>query len=124
MFEMLQLFSLLLVDGIVGGLYTGRFLKCGIAKIKTIFAWIVLYFAVHFLLIKFAAATYPFGELVNVVISISLDYLLQLLLFKKEPMKQIFVAVSFAAGRNIIRHITAVINSWIYKGFLICPQTI
>ena len=117
MYEILQSVSLHLADSAASCIYTSKFLKCRYSKILTLFAWTGLYFAVHFLLSELLTGTYPFNELVRAMTSIAADFLLQMILYKKEPLKQTFVAVSFAAGRNIIRHITVVVNIGMYKVF-------
>ena len=117
MYEILQSVSLCAVDSVVSGVYTRKFLRCRHSERLTLFAWIGLYFAVHFLLSELIATAYPYDGLIRAVTSIAIDLLLQLLLYKKEPLKQVFVAVSFTAGRNIIRHITVVLNSILYKVF-------
>ena len=117
MFELLQAVSLCAADSAVSGVYTQKFLKCRYPERFTLFVWTGLYFAVHFLLSELIIDTYPFNGLIKAVINIAADLLLQLLLYKKEPFKQVFAAVSFAAGRNIIRHIIVVVNTGLYNVF-------
>ena len=118
MYELIQSFSLYLVDSIAGGIYTYKFLKCRYSKKFTLFAWIGLYFAVQCLVSELLSSTFPFNnQLVRVIVNIAYFFLLQLLLYSDEPLKQVFVAVSFVAGRNIIRYIMMVLNSGLYSVF-------
>ena len=118
MFEVVKSLSLYLVDSIAGGIYANRFLKCRYSKKLTIFVCIGLYFIIQCLVSEFLSGTYPFNnELVRVIVNILYFFLLQLLLYSDEPLKQIFVTVSFVAGRNIIRYIMMVFNSGLYSVF-------
>ena len=115
MYELFHSFSLYLVDSVVGGIFTCKFLKSRYSKKLAPFAWTALYFAANCLVSELLSGTFPFSELVRVLANIAIVFLLQLLLYKDEPLKQVFVAVSFVAGRNIIRYITIVVNDGLYR---------
>ncbi|MCH5199329.1 MAG: GHKL domain-containing protein [Oscillospiraceae bacterium] len=115
MYELFHALSLYLADSIAGGIYTHRFLKGRYSKKLSPFAWAALYFIANCLVLEPLSGTYPFNELVIVIANIAVVFLLQLLLYKEEPLKQVFVAVSFVAGRNIIRYIIIVMNSSLYN---------
>ena len=118
MFEMFQSFSLYLVDSVVGGIYAHKFLKCRYSEKFTLFAWIGLYFIVHSVISELLSSIYSFNnQLVRVIVNIVYLFLLQLLFYKDEPLKQTFVTVSFVAGRNIIRYIAMVLNDGLYWMF-------
>ena len=122
MYELIHSFSIYAVDSAASGVYTQKFLKCRYSKNLTLFVWTGIYFAVHILLSELLTDAYPFSELVRTVISIAADLLLQFSLYKSEPLKQVYTAVSFTAGRNIIRHITAVVNTGMCKLFYELPS--
>ena len=116
MYELFHSVSLYLVDSAASGIYTRKFLKCRLSDKLTLFAWIGLHFAVHCFVSEFLSGIYPFNnELVRVIVNMAYFFLLQLLLYRDEALKQFFVAVSFAAGRNIIRYIMMVFNDGLYK---------
>ena len=118
MYEILHALSLYLVDSAAGGIYAHKFLRCRYSKKLTLFVWIGLYFTVQCLVSEYLSGIYPFNnELVRVIVNIAYFFLLQLLLYSDEPLKQIFVAVSFVAGRNIIRYIMMVLNNGLYGVF-------
>ena len=115
MYEIIQSISLYAVDSAASGFYTRKLLKCRYSEKLTLFVWMGLYLAVHLLLSEFIADL--FNGLLTVIISIAANLLLQLLLYKKEPLKQVFAAVSYVAGKNIIRYIMMVLNSGLYGVF-------
>ena len=115
MYELFHSFSLYLADSVVGGIFTCRFLESRYSKKLTPFIWTALYFAAYSLISELSVDTYPFYEIVRVIVNITIVFLLQLLLYKDEPLKQAFIAVSFVAGRNIIRYITIVVNDGLYR---------
>ena len=115
MYELFHSFSLYLADSIVGGIFTCKFLKSRYSKKLTPFIWTALYFAAYCLVSELLSDAYPFYEIVRVIANIAIVFLLQLLLYKDEPLKQVFVAVSFVAGRNIIRYISVVVNDGLYR---------
>lgn len=118
MFEIFQSFSLYLVDSVVGGVYAHKFLRCRHSEKFTLFAWIGLYFIVHSVISELLSGIYSFNnQLVRVIVNIAYFFLLQLLFYKDEPLKQTFVTVSFVAGRNIIRYIAMVLNDGLYWVF-------
>ncbi len=110
MFEILLPISINLVNSIAGGYYVQKFLDTKYSKNITLFAWIGLYFISQSLVLEFLGGTYLY-ELVKVLADIAIILILQTLLYKRELLKQFFVAVSFVAGREIIKHIIIVLNS-------------
>ena len=115
MYELFHSFSLYLVDSVVGGIFTCKFLKSRYSKKLSPFIWTALYFVAHCLVSELLSGTYPFNEIVRVIANITIVFLLQLLMYKEETLKQVFIAVSFVAGRNIIRYITIVVNDGMYR---------
>ena len=120
MYEIIQSISLYAVDSAASGFYTRKLLKCRHSEKLTLFVWIGLYLTVHLLLSELVVD--PFNGLLTAIVSIAANLLLQLPLYKKEPLKQVFVSVSFVAGRNIIRYIIIVVNSGLYKVFYELPS--
>ena len=120
MFEILLPISLYLVNSIASGYYVQKFLGAKYSKNISLFAWIGLYFISQSLVLEFLSDAYLY-ELVKVLADIAIILILQVLLYKKDLLKQFFVSVSFVAGREIIKHIIIVLNSsqyWIMGKFL------
>ena len=115
MYELFHSFSLYLVDSAAGGIFTCKFLKSRHLKKLSPFIWTALYFAAYCLISELFIDTYPFSDIIRVIANITIVLLLQFLLYKDEPLKQVFIAVSFVAGRNIIRYITIVVNDGLYR---------
>ena len=118
MFEVGLPISIYLVNSIAGSIYAQKFLRGKYRKKIILFAWASLYFIIQSLMLDMLDRTYPVNDLVVVLADIVAVLLLQMLLYRKDLSKQLFVAVSFVAGKEIIRYIIVVINSgldWIWK---------
>ena len=115
MYELFHTLSLYLADSIAGGIYTHKFLKSRYSERLSPFVWTALYFAAQYLVLEPLSGTYLLNDVVRVTANIAIVFLLQLLLYRDEPLKQVFAAVSFVAGRNIIRYITIVVNTGLYQ---------
>ena len=114
MYEFVLPLCLYFVSSIAGSIYTQKFLRAKYSKKIVLFTWASLYFIFQFLGMRYLGGDYPLSELVQTIVNVVIIFLLQLLLYKKEPLKQVFVAVSFVAGRNIIRYIVMVLNNGLY----------
>lgn len=110
MFEAGLSISIYLINSIAGSIYVQKLLRGKYHKKIVPFAWTSLYFIIQNLVLENMSGTYPFHDLVKAITDIAFVLLLQMLLYNKELLKQLFVAVSFVAGKEIIKHIIVVLN--------------
>jgi len=112
--------SLYLVNSIAGSIYIQKFLRGKYQKKIVLFAWTSLYYIFQSLVLDRIDRTYPLNDLMGVLIDIAFVLLLLMLLYDKDFLKQLFVAVSFVAGKEIIKYIIVVINQgeyWVISKF-------
>lgn len=112
--------SIYLVNSIVGSIYMQKFLRKKYQKKIVLFAWTGLYFIIQSLVFYRIDRLNPFNDLMGVLADIVFILLFQMLLYNKDFLKQLFVAVSFVAGKEIIKYIIVVINygqGWIISNF-------
>lgn len=120
MYEVGLAISLYLVNSIAGSIYMQKFLRGKYQKKIVLFAWTSLYYIIQSLVLDRIDRTYPFNDLMGVLIDIAFVLLLIMLLYDKDFLKQLFVAVSFVAGKEIIKYIIVVINQgeyWVISKF-------
>lgn len=115
MFEACLPISIYLVNSIAGSIYVQKFLRGKYRKKIVLFAWAGLYFIIQSLMLEMLDRAYPLNDLVGVFTDIAAVLLLQALLYRKDLSKQLFVAFSFVAGKEIIRYIIAVLMSGLYR---------
>ncbi len=112
--------SIHLVNSIVGSIYMQKFLGEKYQKKIVLFAWASLYFISQSLIFYRLDRFNPFNDLMGVLADIAFVLLFQMLLYSKDFLKQLFVAVSFVAGKEIIKYIIMVINygqDWVIRKF-------
>lgn len=114
MYEVGLSISLYLVNSIAGGIYMQKFLRGKYQKKLVLFAWTSLYYVIQSLVLDRIDRTNPFNDLMGVFADIAFILLLLMLLYNKDFLKQLFVAVSFVAGKEIIKYIMVVINQGEY----------
>lgn len=122
MYETGLSFSIYLVNSIVGSIYMQKFLREKYQKKIVLFAWTGLYFIIQSLIFYRIDRLDPFNDLMGVLADIVFVLLFQMLLYNKDFLKQLFVAVSFVAGKEIIKYIIAVMNYgeyWVISKFSI-----
>ncbi|MDE7252626.1 MAG: ATP-binding protein [Acetatifactor sp.] len=120
MYEVGLSISLYLVNSIAGSIYMQKFLRGKYQKKIVLFAWTSLYYIIQSLVLDRLDRTYPLNDLMGVLTDIAFVLLLIMLLYDKVFLKQLFVAVSFVAGKEIIKYIIAVINQgeyWVISKF-------
>lgn len=120
MYEVGLSVSLYLVNSIAGSIYIQKFLRGKYHKKIVLFAWTSLYYIFQSLVLDMIDRTYPLNDLMGVLIDIAFVLLLLILLYDKDFLKQLFVAVSFVAGKEIIKYIIVVINQgeyWVISKF-------
>ncbi|MCH5194346.1 MAG: GHKL domain-containing protein [Oscillospiraceae bacterium] len=122
MYETLQPVSIYLVNSIAGGIYIRKFLKERYPGKISLFLWTGLYLIFQCTAMGFLSGAYPFNDILKAAADIIVILALQMLLYKKDLLKQLFVTVSFIAGREIIKYIIVALNDiqyWMIKNLLI-----
>lgn len=112
--------SLYLVNSIAGSIYMQKFLRGKHEKKVVLFAWTSLYYMIQSLILDRIDRSYPLNDLVGVLGDTAFVLLLLMLLYNKDFLKQLFVAVSFVAGKEIIKYIIVVMNygeDWVIHKF-------
>ena len=97
-----------------------KFLRGKYQKKTVLFVCMSLYFIFQSLVLDRIDRTHPFNDLMGVLTDIAFVLLLLMLLYNKDFLKQLFVAVSFVAGKEIIKYIMLVIiqgEYWIISKF-------
>ena len=120
MYETGLSFSIYLVNSIVGSIYMQKFLREKYQKKIVLSAWAGLYFIVQSLIFDRIDRLNLFHDLMGVLADIAFILFFQMLLYNKDFLKQLFVAVSFVAGKEIIKYIIVVINygqDWVISKF-------
>lgn len=120
MFEAGLSIFLYLVNSIAGSIYMQKFLREKYQKKVVLFAWTSLYYMIQSLILDKIDRSYPLNDLAGVFSDIAFVLLLLMLLYNKDFLKQLFVAVSFVAGKEIIKYIIVVINlgeDWVISKF-------
>lgn len=102
--------SLYLVNSIAGSIYMQKFLREKYQKKVVLFAWTSLYYMLQSLVLDKIDRSYLLNDLAGVLGDIVFVLLLLMLLYNKDFLKQLFVAVSFVAGKEIIKYIIVVMN--------------
>lgn len=93
--------SLYLVNSIAGSIYMQKFLRGKHEKKVVLFAWTSLYYMLQSLVLDKIDRSYPpLNDLAGVLGDIVFVLLLLMLLYNKDFLKQLFVAVSFVAGKR------------------------
>ena len=118
--------SIHLVNSIVGSVYMQKFLREKYQKKIVLFAWASLYFIIQNLIFYRIDRLHPFNDLMGVLADIAFVSFFQMLLYNKDFLKQLFVAVSFVAGIEIIKYIIMVINygqDWVIRKFSVVLLT-
>ena len=91
-----------LADSILSGLYGTDLLKTRLTLKKTRILWVILYFLMDVLFFEVLGFD---GSISGIVVNFVGIFALQIMLFKWNYMKQIFVSLSFIAGKNIIKFV-------------------
>ena len=109
---MFDLLSILIhiINSIFSGLYTSQFLKSKQNKKITIVLWSVIYFVVQVGIFDVLRSQYPFNNMVGAIINVILLIGIQLIFFRREISRQLFVSFSFVAGKEIVKYVVSVFN--------------
>ncbi len=109
-----------LADSIAGSIYMQKFLRGKYQKKTVLFVCTSLYFIFQSLVLDRIDRIYLINDITGMLVDIAFIFLLQMLLYNKDFLKQLYVAVSFVAGKNIIKYIIIVINEcvgWVIEKF-------
>lgn len=110
MFDMLLIIAIYLIDSILGGIYSQGFLKEKYGKKAVLTAWGVAYFLIQIVVFEILDARFPVGEVTGIILNVCVLLFMQHLLFEKDLQKQVFVAFSFVAGKEIVKYIVSVFS--------------
>ncbi len=107
---MFNLLSILIhiINSIFGGIYTSQFLKSKQNKKLTIVLWSVIYFVTQVVIFDVIQSRYAFNDIVGAIINVILIIGMQLIFFRKEISRQLFVCFSFVAGKEIVKYVVSV----------------
>lgn len=120
MFEVVLPLLLYGVNSIAGGIYVQKFLRGKYRKKVVLFVWMSLYFIIQNLVLERLDIAGIVNYIVKVILDIAVILFLQMLLYEKDFLKQLFVAISFTAGKEIIKYIIVVLmdgHGWIISKF-------
>ena len=110
MFDMLLPVSIYLVDSILSGIYSQGFLKEKYGKKAVLAVWGAAYFLIQILVFEILNARFPISEIVGIFLNVCVLLLMQFIFFEKDMQKQLFVAFSFVAGKEIVKYIISVFS--------------
>ncbi|MDE7332419.1 MAG: ATP-binding protein [Lachnospiraceae bacterium] len=110
MFDMLFPAFIYLVDSILSGIYSQGFLKEKYRKKAVLAVWGAACFLIQILVFEILDTRFPISEIVGIIINICVLLLMQFIFFEKDMQKQLFVAFSFVAGKEIIKYIVSVFS--------------
>ncbi len=109
---MFNLLSILIhmINSIFSGIYTSQFLKSKQNKKITIALWSVIYFVAQVVIFDVIHSRYPFNNMTGAIINVLLLIGMQLIFFRKETSRHLFVCFSFVAGKEIVKYVVSVFN--------------
>ena len=109
---MFSLLSILIhiINSIFSGIYTSQFLKSKQNKKITITLWSIIYFIAQIVVFDVIDGWYSFNNMAGAIINILLFIGMQLIFYREETSRQIFVCFSFVAGKEIVKYIVNVLN--------------
>ena len=97
-------------EAIASGLFNQNILNSRYSKRVTVILWTIIYLGVDIVLNEWLEID---NDVIGVVANLALLFALQSVFFKWDYKKQIFVALSFSAGRKLTRYIISVLYSLI-----------
>ena len=101
---------LYVAEAIASGIYTQEILNSRYSKRMTVVLWTIIYLGVDIVLNEWLKID---NDIISVVVNLAFLFALQSVFFIWDYKKQIFVALSFSAGRKLIRYIISVLYSLI-----------
>ena len=110
MFDMLLPVSIYLVDSIVSGIYSQGFLKERYGKKAVLAVWGAAFFLIQIAVYEILDNRFPISEVVGIIVNVCVLLFMQFFLFEKDMQKQVFVAFSFVAGKEIVKYVVSVFS--------------
>ena len=109
---MFSLLSVLIhiMNSIFSGVYTSQFLKIKQNKKITVALWSLIYFTVQVVIFDVLHNLYPFNNMIGAIINVLLLIGMQLIFFRREISRQLFICFSFVAGKETVKYIVSVFN--------------
>ncbi len=106
-----------LVNSIAGSVYADKLLQAKTRGRSARLAWAFLYLLLQALTGKWLDGISPFGVVVKTAADIAAVLLLTAALYRKDPPKQLFAAVSFAGGKKLILYIIEVAFRGVHSAY-------
>ena len=110
MFDMLLPVSIYLVDSIVSGIYSQGFLKERYGKKAVLAIWGAAYFLIQIAVYEILDNRFSISEVAGIIINVCVLLFMHFLFFEKDMQKQVFVAFSFVAGKEIVKYVVSVFS--------------
>ena len=110
MSDMLLPVSIYLINSILSGVYTRSFLKEKYRKGAVLAVWGAAYFFIQFAVFEILDGRFPVGEVKGIILNVCVLLLMQFIFFEKDMQKQLFVVLSFVAGKEIVKYIVSVFS--------------
>ena len=102
--------SIYLIDSILSCIYVRSFLKEKYGKRIVLAVWGIVCFLIQIAVFELLDGKFPIGKALGILFNVCVLLFMQFLFFKKDIQKQIFVTVSFLAGKETVSYITGVFN--------------
>lgn len=97
-----------IMDGVLSSLYCMELLKSKYSRRTTLLLWNFVYLIVNVMIYDVLGLD---QYLFSIITSLVLSYLIQLIFFKWDYKRQLFVALSFIAGKFLIKYVISVFYS-------------
>ena len=110
MYDRLLPVFIYLVDSILSGIYSQGFLKEKYGKKAVLAVWGAAFFLVQIAVYEILDNRFPISEVVGIIVNVCVLLFMQFFLFEKDIQKQVFVAFSFIAGKEIVKYIVSVFS--------------
>lgn len=110
MFDMLLPVSIYLVDSILSGFYSQGFLKEKYGRKAVLAIWGAAYFLIQIAVYEILDNRFSISEVAGIIINVCVLLFMHFLFFEKDMQKQVFVAFSFVAGKEIVKYVVSVFS--------------
>ena len=108
MYDRLLPVSIYLVDSILSGIYSQGFLKEKYGKKAVLAVWGAVYFLIQ--IAVYEILDNPISEVAGIIVNVCVLLFMHFLFFEKDMQKQVFVAFSFVAGKEIVKYVVSVFS--------------
>ena len=110
MYDRLLPVFIYLVDSILSGIYSQGFLKEKFGKKAVLTVWGAAFFLIQIAVCEILDNKFPISEVVGIIVNVCVLLFMQCFFFEKDMQKQVFVAFSFIAGKEIVKYIVSVFS--------------